>query len=45
MMDFNLLLCTDLDRTLLPNGSQPESPQTSLIWSVDEPAGMGLLDD
>lgn len=22
-----LLLCTDLDRTLLPNGSQPESPQ------------------
>jgi len=22
-----LLLCTDLDRTLLPNGTQPESPQ------------------
>ena len=22
-----LLLCTDLDRTLIPNGSQPESPQ------------------
>ena len=22
-----LLLCTDLDRTLLPNGSEPESPQ------------------
>lgn len=22
-----LLLCTDLDRTLLPNGAQPESPQ------------------
>ena len=22
-----ILLCTDLDRTLLPNGSQPESPQ------------------
>lgn len=22
-----LLLCTDLDRTLLPNGSQPESEQ------------------
>ena len=26
MTEFNLLLCTDLDRTLLPNGSQPESP-------------------
>ena len=27
MRDFRLLLCTDLDRTLLPNGAQPESPQ------------------
>lgn len=25
-MPFRLLLCTDLDRTLLPNGPQPESP-------------------
>ena len=25
-MDRRLLLCTDLDRTLLPNGPQPESP-------------------
>lgn len=25
-MNETLLLCTDLDRTLLPNGSQPESP-------------------
>jgi HAD superfamily hydrolase (TIGR01484 family) len=24
---FPLLLCTDLDRTLIPNGAQPESPQ------------------
>lgn len=27
MTDIKLLLCTDLDRTLLPNGSQSESPQ------------------
>jgi len=26
-MTDNILLCSDLDRTLLPNGSQPESPQ------------------
>lgn len=26
MMNPDILLCTDLDRTLLPNGSQPESP-------------------
>ncbi|MGB5306292.1 MAG: HAD-IIB family hydrolase [Gammaproteobacteria bacterium] len=26
-MPERLLVCTDLDRTLLPNGSQPESPQ------------------
>ncbi|MEJ2621733.1 MAG: haloacid dehalogenase, partial [Candidatus Thiodiazotropha sp.] len=24
-MSVKLLLCTDLDRTLIPNGSQPES--------------------
>ena len=23
----NILLCSDLDRTLIPNGTQPESPQ------------------
>jgi len=27
MSQQKLLLCTDLDRTLLPNGTQPESPQ------------------
>ncbi len=26
MTDTKLLLCTDLDRTLIPNGEQPESP-------------------
>ncbi|MGR9085802.1 MAG: HAD-IIB family hydrolase [Gammaproteobacteria bacterium] len=26
-MSKHILLCTDLDRTLLPNGSQPESPE------------------
>lgn len=26
-MSSRILLCSDLDRTLLPNGSQPESPQ------------------
>lgn len=28
-----LLLCTDLDRTLLPNGSQPESPQARELFA------------
>ena len=28
-----LLLCTDLDRTLLPNGPQPESPQARTLFS------------
>ena len=28
-----LLLCTDLDRTLLPNGAQPESPQARRYFS------------
>lgn len=28
-----LLLCTDLDRTLLPNGSEPESPQARKKFS------------
>lgn len=26
-MDEHILICTDLDRTLIPNGPQPESPQ------------------
>ena len=26
MTDFKLLLCTDMDRTIIPNGLQPESP-------------------
>ena len=25
-MNGSILICTDLDRTLLPNGNQPESP-------------------
>ncbi|WP_018294869.1 HAD-IIB family hydrolase [Mariprofundus ferrooxydans] len=28
-----LLLCTDLDRTLIPNGNQPESPGARTIFS------------
>lgn len=28
----SLLLCTDLDRTLLPNGAQPESPQARPLF-------------
>jgi hypothetical protein len=28
-----LLICTDLDRTLLPNGTQPESPQARTIFT------------
>lgn len=27
MTETNILICTDLDRTLLPNGSEPESPR------------------
>ncbi|MDH5258324.1 MAG: haloacid dehalogenase, partial [Gammaproteobacteria bacterium] len=27
-----LLLCTDLDRTLLPNGRQPESEQARKLF-------------
>jgi hypothetical protein len=30
-MASELLLCSDLDRTLLPNGPQPESPQAVLV--------------
>lgn len=32
-MTDTLLLCTDLDRTLLPNGAQPESPQARRCFS------------
>ena len=28
----NLLVCTDLDRTLLPNGPQPESPRARRLF-------------
>ena len=28
----HVLLCTDLDRTLLPNGSQPESPGARALF-------------
>ena len=31
-MDAPLLLATDLDRTLLPNGGQPESPQARALF-------------
>lgn len=27
-----LLICTDLDRTLIPNGDQPESPQARILF-------------
>ena len=32
-MTARLLLCTDLDRTLLPNGTQPESPLARKLFS------------
>jgi HAD superfamily hydrolase (TIGR01484 family) len=32
MMARRLLLCTDLDRTLLPNGPEPESPQARRLF-------------
>lgn len=32
-MTTGLLLCTDLDRTLLPNGEQPESPQARPLFA------------
>ena len=32
MSQFELLLCTDLDRTLLPNGTQPESLQARQLF-------------
>ncbi|HEY9701794.1 MAG TPA: HAD family hydrolase, partial [Allocoleopsis sp.] len=28
-----LLICTDLDRTLIPNGEQPESPNARQLFS------------
>ena len=33
MSSTSLLLCTDLDRTLLPNGAQPESPQARALFA------------
>jgi sucrose-6-phosphatase len=32
-MPRRILICTDLDRTLLPNGTQPESPRARKIFS------------
>lgn len=32
-MSKRILICTDLDRTLLPNGSQPESPDARACFS------------
>lgn len=32
-MTQRLLICTDLDRTLLPNGRQPESPQARALFA------------
>ncbi|MGR8978719.1 MAG: HAD-IIB family hydrolase [Gammaproteobacteria bacterium] len=32
-MSQRILICTDLDRTLLPNGRQPESPEARAIFS------------
>src|SRR5690554_5206525 len=29
-----ILLCTDLDRTLLPNGLQPESPEARPLFRI-----------
>jgi HAD superfamily hydrolase (TIGR01484 family) len=34
MMNANLLICTDLDRTLIPNGPQPESPAARPLFSA-----------
>ena len=33
-MTDRILICTDLDRTLLPNGGAPESPQARTIFSA-----------
>ncbi|MCJ7558762.1 MAG: HAD-IIB family hydrolase [Gammaproteobacteria bacterium] len=33
-MHERLLLCTDLDRTLIPNGPQPESPQARELFAA-----------
>ena len=30
-LESTILLCSDLDRTLLPNGPQPESPQVRTL--------------
>ncbi len=32
MASTRLLLCSDLDRTLIPNGPQPESPRARPLW-------------
>ena len=40
-MSAHLLLCTDLDRTLLPNGEQPESPPARALFA--RPASLDFL--
>ena len=44
MSSHQLLLCTDLDRTLLPNGAQPESPRArSRFAALAERAEVDLV--
>jgi hypothetical protein len=38
-----VLLCTDLDRTLIPNGSHPESPQARALFSQLVNSGLVTL--
>jgi sucrose-6-phosphatase len=33
-MNNNILLCSDMDRTILPNGDQDESPQVRSVFSL-----------
>jgi len=33
-MEHNILLCSDLDRTLLPNGAQPVAPEARQLLQV-----------
>ena len=34
IMNNNILLCSDMDRTILPNGDQDESPQVRSVFSL-----------
>ena len=43
-MTNKILLCSDLDRTILPNGSQPESPQARpMLHTVASQAELTLV--